>query len=73
MIATTFLYPSKEVLQAFIDVETINNIRPQLSDDEDTDDENLVDTASSHVMRSQDFASNSIMSSYKMYHEAIHK
>eukprot|EP00111_Clytia_hemisphaerica_P017865 TCONS_00052845-protein len=73
MIATTFLYPTKEVLQAFIDVETVNNIRPQLSDDEDTDDENLVDTASSHVMRSQDFASNSIMSSYQMYHEAIHK
>ena len=69
MVATTFLYPSKHVLQSFVELETINNIRPSLNDDHKDIDEAVESNA---VMRSQDFVT-SYMSSYDMYHEAISK
>ena len=73
MIATTLLYPTKHVLQSFVELETINNIRPSLNDDDhDKDLSEAAESSSLSVMRSQDFVT-SYMSSYDMYHEAIQK
>ena len=73
MIITTFLYPTKHVLQSFVELETINNIRPSLNDDDhDKDLSEAAESSSLSVMRSQDFVT-SYMSSYDMYHEAIQK
>ena len=73
MIITTFLYPTKHVLQSFVELETINNIRPSLNDDDHVKDlSEAAESGSLSVMRSQDFVT-SYMSSYNMYHEAINK
>ena len=71
MIATTLLYPTKHVLQSFVELETINNIRPSLNDDHGDLDE-AAESSSFFLMRSQDFVT-SYMSSYNMYREAIQK
>ena len=72
MIVTTFLYPTKHVLQSFVELETINNIRPSLNDDDHKDLSEAPESSSLSVMRSQDFVT-SYMSSYNMYHDAIQK
>ena len=69
MIATTLLYPTKHVLQSFVELEIINKIRPSLNDHGDLDE---AGESSFSVMRSQDFVT-SYMSSYNLYHEAIQK
>ena len=71
MVATTFLYPTKHVLQSFVELETMYNIRPSLNDDHKDIDE-AVESNSISLMRSQDFVT-SYMSSYDMYHDAITK
>ena len=52
MIATTLLYPTKHVLQSFVELEIINNIRPSLNDDQD--DLDAATDSSFSLMRSQD-------------------
>lgn len=64
MVATTFLYPTKYVLQMVVDYETQANMRP-----EDTEENEEIST---RIIRSQDL-STSFMSSYKMYREAVLK
>jgi len=64
MIATTFLYPSKYVLQTIVDSETQGNTRPG-----DTESNEEIST---RIIRSQDLSA-SFMSSYKMYREAVNK
>ena len=73
ILAGMFLYPNQHVLQSFVEMETINNFGPSLAGNVEGGGEDLdIESSSLSVMRSQDFVT-SYMSSYNMYHEAIHK